>query len=107
VTLAGRWPPLVRQTLQHRRRTLEVAPTFASERRLFGSQSCVLIRETFELGEDEETQAEDSVREIQMSQPVFEALKRQFETTGKLSASVFRNCQGQPIDNKHFRLRLD
>jgi integrase len=45
----------------------------------------ILIRETFVLGEDDETKTEGSMRDIQMSQPVFEALKRQFEATGKLA----------------------
>jgi integrase len=66
----------------------------------------ILIRETFVLGEDDETKTEGSMRDIQMSQPVFEALKRQFEATGKLSAYVFCNREGQPIDNKNFSDRV-
>jgi integrase len=66
----------------------------------------ILIRETFVLGEDDETKTEGSVRDIQMSQPVFEALKRQFEATGKLSAYVFCNREGLPIDNKNFSDRV-
>jgi integrase len=66
----------------------------------------ILIRETFVLGEDDETKTEGSMRDIQMSQPVFEALKRQFEATGKLSVYVFCNREGQPIDNKNFSDRV-
>lgn len=43
----------------------------------------ILIRETYTLGRYEYTKNDHSQREISMSQPVYEALKRQFETTGK------------------------
>lgn len=66
----------------------------------------ILIRETFVLGEDDETKTEGSMRDIQMSQPVLEALKRQFEATGKLSVYVFCNREGLPIDNKNFSDRV-
>ncbi len=66
----------------------------------------ILIRETFVLGEDDETKTEGSMRDIQMSQPVFEALKRQFEATGKLGPYVFCNREGHPIDNKNFSDRV-
>ena len=41
-----------------------------------------------------------------MSQPVFEALKRQWEVSGKLSEYVFCNREGKPIDNKNFSDRV-
>jgi integrase len=66
----------------------------------------ILIRETFVLGEDDETKTDSSRRDIQMSQPVFEALKRQYEATGKLSEYVFCNREGQPLDNKNFSERV-
>lgn len=66
----------------------------------------ILIRETFVLGEDDETKTDSSRRDIQMSQPVFEALKRQHAATGKLSEYVFCNREGQPIDNKNFSDRV-
>jgi len=66
----------------------------------------ILIRETFVLGEDEYTKTDSSQRDIQMSQPVFEALKRQHEATGKLSEYVFCNREGQPLDNKNFSDRV-
>jgi integrase len=66
----------------------------------------ILIRETFVLGEDDETKTDSSRRDIQMSQPVFEALKRQHEATSKLSEYVFCNREGQPLDNKNFSERV-
>jgi integrase len=64
------------------------------------------VRETFVLGEDEYTKTDGSQRDIQMSQPVFDALKSQFEATGKTSEYVFCNLSGQPIDNKNFSDRV-
>jgi integrase len=66
----------------------------------------ILIRETFVLGEDEYTKTDSSQREIQMSQPVLEALQRQHAATSKLSEYVFCNRQGQPLDNKNFSDRV-
>lgn len=66
----------------------------------------ILIRETFVLGEDEYTKTDSSQRDVQMSQPVYEALKRQWEVSGKLSAYVFCNREGHPIDNKNFSDRV-
>jgi integrase len=66
----------------------------------------IRVRETFVLGEDEYTKTDGSQRDIQMSQPVFDALKSQFEATGKLSEYVFCNLTGQPLDNKNFSDRV-
>lgn len=66
----------------------------------------ILIRETFVLGEDEYTKTDSSQRDIQMSQPVYEALRRQHEATGKLSDYVFCTRDGNPIDNKNFSDRV-
>ena len=66
----------------------------------------ILVRETFVLGEDEYTKTDSSQRDIQMSQPVYEALKRQWEVSGKLSEYVFCNREGLPIDNKNFSDRV-
>jgi integrase len=66
----------------------------------------ILVRETFVLGEDEYTKTDSSQRDIQMSQPVYEALKRQHEITGKRSDYVFCNREGQPLDNKNFSDRV-
>ncbi len=66
----------------------------------------IRVRETFVLGEDEYTKTDGSQRDIQMSQPVFDALKSQFEATGKKSEYVFCNLTGQPLDNKNFSDRV-
>lgn len=66
----------------------------------------ILIRETRVLGEDEYTKTDSSQREIQMSAPVFDALKRQEEATKHLSKYVFCNREGNPIDNKNFVDRI-
>ncbi|WP_114968231.1 Arm DNA-binding domain-containing protein [Rhodoferax ferrireducens] len=64
------------------------------------------VRETFVLGEDEYTKTDGSQRDIQMSQPVFDALQRQQAVTGKASDYVFCNLMGQPLDNKNFSDRI-
>ena len=66
----------------------------------------IRVRETFVMGEDEYTKTDGSQRDIQMSAPVFDALKSQFEATGKASEYVFCNLTGQPIDNKNFSDRV-
>jgi integrase len=66
----------------------------------------ILVRETFVLGEDDYTKTDGSQRDIQMSQPVFEALREQHKATGKLSEYVFCNQQAQPLDNKNFSDRV-
>ena len=66
----------------------------------------IRVRETFVMGEDEYTKTDGSQRDIQMSQPVFDALKSQFEATGKKSEYVFCNLTGQPLDNKNFSDRV-
>lgn len=65
----------------------------------------ILVRETFVLGEDEYTKTDYSQRDIQMSQPVYEALKRQQLATGK-ATHVFCNRVGEPLDNKNFTDRV-
>jgi integrase len=66
----------------------------------------IRVRETFILGEDDYTKTDGSQRDIQMSQPVYDAMKRQLEVTGKLSDYVFCNLMGQPLDNKNFTDRV-
>jgi integrase len=66
----------------------------------------IRIRETFVLGEDEYTKTDGSQRDIQMSQPVYDALKAQFEATGQISEYVFCNMVGTPLDNKNFSDRV-
>lgn len=66
----------------------------------------IRVRETFVLGEDEYTKTDGSQRDIQMSQPVFDALQEQFKATAKVSEHVFCNLLGQPLDNKNFSDRV-
>ncbi len=66
----------------------------------------IRVRETFVLGEDEDTKTEGSQRDIQMSAPVLDALKRQWAATGEKSEYVFCNQQGKPLDNKNFTDRV-
>lgn len=66
----------------------------------------ILVRETFSHGRTEYTKNDGSQREIAMSQVVYDALKRQFEVTGKASEYVFCNGAGKPLDNKNFDRRV-
>ena len=65
----------------------------------------ILVRETFVLGEDEDTKTDASQRDIQMSQAVFDALKEQSKATGN-QKYVFCNRNGEPLDNKNFISRV-
>ena len=64
------------------------------------------VRETFVLGEDEYTKTDGSQRDIQMSQPVYDALKIQYAATKERSEYVFCNANGGPLDNKNFSDRV-
>ena len=66
----------------------------------------IRVRETFVLGEDEYTKTDGSQRDIQMSQPVYDALQEQRKATGTLSEYVFCNLLGTPLDNKNFSDRI-
>lgn len=66
----------------------------------------IYIRESIVLGEEDELKTDGSMRDIQMSQLVFDALKAQFEATGKVSEYVFCNQASNPIDNKNFINRV-
>lgn len=66
----------------------------------------IRIRETFVLGEDEYTKTDGSQREIQMSQPVYDALQGQRAMTKDLSEYVFCNTSGAPLDNKNYSDRI-
>lgn len=66
----------------------------------------ILIRESIVLSEDDDVKTEESVREIDMSQPVYDALKRQMANSHSLSEYVFCNSQGHPIDLNNFTNRV-
>lgn len=66
----------------------------------------IRIRETFVWGRTEYTKTDGSQREIQMSQPVFDALLRMHARTGTLGEYVFCSRTGLPIDNHNFVNRV-
>jgi integrase len=66
----------------------------------------IYIRETYTAGAEDYTKNDTSQRDIHMSQPVFDALKAQYEATGKFSKFVFCNRDGKPIDLHNFCKRV-
>ena len=66
----------------------------------------ILIRETLVAGEEDETKTIESNRDVQMSQVVFDALKRQHGRTGGLGPWVFCNREGQPLDHNNVTKRV-
>ena len=66
----------------------------------------ILVRETLVKKRVEYTKTDGSQREIDMSQPVYDALKAQHEATGHLSRFVFCNRNGEPIDLDNFTNRV-
>lgn len=68
----------------------------------------ILVRETFTQGNVEYTKNNSSQREITMSQPVMDAMRRQFERTGKSGREgyVFCSRNGTPVDAKNFTNRV-
>jgi len=66
----------------------------------------ILVRETVVLGDEEYTKTDGSQRDIQMSQLVFDALKRQHAATGKHSDFVFCNRLHKPLDHKNVTNRV-
>lgn len=71
----------------------------------------MLIRETFFAGRTETTKTDGSQRDIQLSQPVLEALRRQRALHRGKDAEVaehyvFATRHGRPIDNKNFNDRV-
>ncbi|WP_414728267.1 tyrosine-type recombinase/integrase [Zhongshania aliphaticivorans] len=66
----------------------------------------ILVRETFgDLGR-EYTKNESSQREVHMSEPVYQALKVQYEASGHLSEYVFCSRTGTPIDPLNVNKRV-
>lgn len=66
----------------------------------------ILVRETYQNGRVEYTKTDGSQREIDMSGPVFDALKAHCPPNVDLESYVFRTKNGQPIDNKNFNNRV-
>ncbi|WP_417596202.1 Arm DNA-binding domain-containing protein [Oceanospirillum sp.] len=65
----------------------------------------IQIRETFVKGEMTYTKTDGSQRDILMSQPVLDALKRQHEVSGHCTW-VFCNQSGQPLNHKNISNRV-
>jgi len=65
----------------------------------------IQIRETFVKGEMTYTKTDGSQRDILMSQPVLDALRRQHEVSGHCTW-VFCNQSGQPLNHKNISSRV-
>jgi integrase len=66
----------------------------------------ILVRETFTHGQQDKTKTNSSVREIMMSPPVYDALKRLQDQAEDKDGYVFTNRNGQPFDNHNFTNRV-
>jgi len=66
----------------------------------------ILVREALVDGRTEQTKTDGSRREIDMSGPVYEALRAQREVTGQLSEYVFCNRSGNPLCNHNVTNRV-
>jgi integrase len=66
----------------------------------------ILVRETIVAGEVTTTKTEDSQRDIQMSQPVFDALQAQAKVTKSRSPYVFCTAEGRPLDHNNVTKRV-
>ncbi len=66
----------------------------------------IRVRETLVDGREDVTKTPGSIREIAMSTPVFEAISRQYELTGKLGPYVFCNREGLPLDHRNVTKRI-
>jgi integrase len=66
----------------------------------------ILVRESIVLNEDDELKTDGSVRDIHMSQVVYDALRSQYQAAGEFAGYVFCNQAGQPINNQNFLNRV-
>lgn len=66
----------------------------------------ILVRESWIRGESEYTKTDGSQREIEMSQPVYDALQHQRISTGTLSEFVFCTSTGEPLDTDNVTNRV-
>ncbi|WP_374476629.1 Arm DNA-binding domain-containing protein [Zoogloea sp.] len=67
----------------------------------------ILVRETIVLGVvEEDAKTIESVRDIQMSQVVFDALKRQLARSGRLKGFVFCSGTGHVLDHNNITKRI-
>lgn len=66
----------------------------------------ILVRESFTHGEQDNTKTDGSLRDIEMSQAVYDALKAMHACTSARGEYVFCNRAGEPLDNKNFCARI-
>ncbi|MBR7890121.1 site-specific integrase [Marinomonas sp. A79] len=66
----------------------------------------IKIRETIVAGEEDETKTESSIRDIQMSQPVFDALKRQYKHSARFNKFVFCTREGEALSHNNVTRRV-
>lgn len=66
----------------------------------------ILVRETVVNGQIEYTKTDSSQREINMSEQVYQALKRQHKATALVSRFVFCNLEGKPLDHNNVTKRI-
>jgi integrase len=66
----------------------------------------ILVRETYSHLGREYTKNDGSQREVRMSEPVYQALKAQYEASGTLSEYVFCTGVGTPIDPLNVNKRV-
>lgn len=66
----------------------------------------IFVRESYTHGATEQLKTDGSQREIDMSQPVFEALRRQHAATADTSAYVFCNRVGHPLSTENVTNRI-
>jgi integrase len=66
----------------------------------------ILVRETIVDGKEEYTKTDGSQREIDMSEPVYDALKAQYKVSHGLSEYVFCTSVGKPLDKDNVRNRV-
>jgi integrase len=66
----------------------------------------ILVRETIVEGLVDTTKTVESVRDIPMSSVVYQALKSQYDVTGKADGFVFCNRNGQAYDHRNVTKRI-
>ncbi|CUB06674.1 Arm DNA-binding domain-containing protein [Marinomonas fungiae] len=66
----------------------------------------IKIRETIVAGEEDITKTESSIRDIRMSPPVFDALKRQQVHTARYGKFVFCNREGEALNHNNVTKRV-
>jgi integrase len=66
----------------------------------------ILVRESIVLNEEDDLKTDGSMRDIQMTEPVYEALRHQANATAHLGDYVFCTKSAKPLDNQNFLNRV-